>query len=51
MEGLQGIDAIILIFPVTSNVLLFNLAKARAASLPAWPPPMTMASNIGSPPH
>ncbi len=48
-EGLQGIEAIIFIFPVTNNVELPSLALANAASLPAWPPPITIISYILSP--
>ena len=44
IEGLHGILPILLKFPHTIKVLNPNLARARAASIPACPPPTTMLS-------
>ncbi len=45
MAGLQDILAIVSGFCVMSTVLVPSLARARAASTPACPPPMTIASK------
>ena len=44
IEGLQGIVAMLLVFPVTNKVLCPILAAAKAASQPACPPPTTIIS-------
>ena len=45
MEGLQDICPIFDASRVTSAVSTPILAEARAASHPAWPPPMTRTST------
>ena len=44
MEGLQGIFPILSRFEVSISVDRPSRAAASAASMPAWPPPMTTTS-------
>jgi hypothetical protein len=46
MAGLHDISPMVESLWVTSAVLAPNRAAAAAASAPAWPPPMTMTSNV-----
>ena len=45
MEGLHDIWPRVSMLCVRSSVLRPIRADASAASVPAWPPPMTMTSN------
>lgn len=46
MEGLQGIQPILLSSMVHRSVSHPSRAAARDASIPAWPPPITMTSTF-----
>ena len=46
IEVLHGIDPILFIFDVTSNVFNPILEGAKPASIPACPPPTTITSYI-----
>ncbi|SGA30283.1 Uncharacterised protein [Chlamydia abortus] len=45
IEGLHGSIANLLRLSVIKAVLKLRFASAYAASIPAWPPPITIASN------
>src|SRR5512140_3146210 len=45
IEGLQDITPSVSMLWVSSNVAQPARALANAASVPAWPPPITMTSN------
>ena len=46
IDGLHGISPTVLVFSVHSRVWQPRRAVARAASMPACPPPMTMISAL-----